>query len=83
MIQLKELKQSEKKSLEQYYRRTHDILRDLDDENKEEKNENDASFLLNYVIENFVNELHDSQLRYKMRYKYLSTSSKYLITTET
>ena len=84
MTQLKELKQNQEESLGQYYRRTHDILTGLGGEDREKKSENedDVSFLLNYTIENFVDGLHDSQLRCKMRYKYLATSGRYLATSE-
>ena len=88
MTQFKKFKQDENdESFEQYYRRTYEILRNFDDQNKE-KNDNDAILslskiiVLNHIIEKFVNELHDSQFRCKMRYKYLITSNRYLITFE-
>ena len=62
MTRFKELKQNENdESLEQYYRRIHEIFRDLEDQNR--KNENDdVSFVLSHIIEKFVNELNDRQL---------------------
>ena len=72
MIQLKELKQNDE-SFEQYYRRIHDVLKNLEDENKKK---NDAFnrlklIVLNQIIEKFVNELNDRQLRIKLNYKYM------------
>ena len=74
MIQLKKFKQNEnKKSLEQYYRRTHEIFKNFDDENK--KNDDTFSRLklivLSQIIEKFVNELIDRQFRIKLNYKYM------------
>ena len=77
MIRLKELKQNENdESLGQYYRRTHDILRGLGGEDKEEDDDVFSRLeltILDQIIEKFVDGLNDSQLRYKMRYKYLTT----------
>ena len=76
MTQLKDLKQNNEnnESLEQYYRRTHDILRNLDDENKKKNDEMFSRLeliVLNQIIEKFVNELIDRQLRIKLSYKYM------------
>ena len=71
MTRLKELKQNENdESLGQYYRRIHEILRDLEDQNRENEND-DVFFVLSHIIEKFVNELNDRQLRVKLNYKYM------------
>ncbi|KAG7006066.1 hypothetical protein G7Y79_00016g040510 [Physcia stellaris] len=88
MTQLKELKQDENdESLGQYYRRTYEILRGLGGQDKEKDDDDGVLSLseitvLDHIIEKFVNGLNDSQLRCKMRYKYLATSGRYLITSE-
>ena len=71
MTRLKELKQNENdESLGQYYRRTHEILRGLGGQDREDEND-DVPFVLSHIIEKFVDGLNDRQLRVKLNYKYM------------